>query len=264
MTDMDNGKFICRLPTVLRARGYRLYTKDGRRLTDLWLNCGAAVLGHTPANLLREIKNAAERGLYAPFPHFTEGRLIKALSLLFPDRSFRLYAAPPPEPALITEHADINLWRPYADPSDPFAVNDAPLLVPVIPGIQNWRGGMPLGLFVAAVKNGLDLKLPPGDTLSPIVLASAARSIYDILASPQRGKPKLPRIAKALRNNRWRRSGIYLVLKEKSSPQEWETLFNKFLEAGFLLPPAQEQPVILPGEMSGGEEAKLAEAIDKF
>ncbi|MDR0504124.1 MAG: hypothetical protein LBH16_12490 [Treponema sp.] len=252
----------CLLPTVLRARGYRLYTKGGQRLTDLWLNGGAAVLGHTPANLLRELKNAASRGLYAPFPHFTEDRLIKALSLLFPNHSFRLYAAPPPELALITGRADINLWRPYTDSSDPFAVNDTPLLVPVIPGIQNWRGGLPFGLFIAAVKNGLDLKLPPGDTLSPIVLAAAARGIYDIIASPERGMPNLPRVIKALRNSRWQRSGIYLTLKKKPALQEWETLFNKFLDAGFLLPPTQEQPVILPGEMSDGEEAKLAAVIE--
>jgi hypothetical protein len=33
------------------------------------------------------------------------------------------------------------------------------------------------------------------------------------------------------------------------------------LEAGFLLPPDQEDPLILPGTMSPGEEAKLGELI---
>jgi len=39
--------------------------------------------------------------------------------------------------------------------------------------------------------------------------------------------------------------------------QEWETLFKQFLEAGFLLPPTPSFPLILPAEMSDGEEAKL-------
>jgi hypothetical protein len=56
----------------------------------------------------------------------------------------------------------------------------------------------------------------------------------------------------------WHSQGIYLTLKEKI---EWETLFNQFLKAGFLIPPTPSQPLILPGEMSDGEEAKLAAAL---
>ncbi|MDR2028533.1 MAG: hypothetical protein LBP93_03225, partial [Treponema sp.] len=80
------------VPAVLRARGFRLYTQGGRRLVDLWQYGGAAVLGHTPAGILRELKNTAERGLFAPLPHPLEGRLHKALARLFPHRVFRLYA----------------------------------------------------------------------------------------------------------------------------------------------------------------------------
>jgi hypothetical protein len=96
---------------------------------------------------------------------------------------------------------------------------------------------------------------------SPVLLAAAARGIYDLLASPERGKPVFPRISKALKNpanSMWQRQGIYLNLKEKT---EWETLFTHFLEAGFLIPPTPSQPLILPGEMSDGEEAKLAAAL---
>src|SRR5215469_12171327 len=80
-------------PTVLCSRGFRSYTHSkqksknkhehsSRRLIDLWQNGGSAVLGHTPPSLLKEIKNTASRGLYAPFPHFMEDRFRKALSLL--------------------------------------------------------------------------------------------------------------------------------------------------------------------------------------
>jgi hypothetical protein len=38
-------------------------------------------------------------------------------------------------------------------------------------------------------------------------------------------------------------------------------LFRQFLEAGFLLPPVPSQPVILPGELSPGEDAKLTSVL---
>jgi len=254
-----------KIPQVLRARGYRLYLSNGKRLIDLWLNGGAAVLGHTPPNLLRELKNTASRGLYAPFPHFTEGRFIKALSKIFPGRSFRLYAAPPQELINLFETGRAKLWRPYVDPANPFAVNeDAPLLVPAIPGIQTWRGGLPFGLCVAAASEELLSQLPPSDALSPVLLAIAARGVHDLLAMPERGKPKFARLNKALQKSQWKRQGIYLTLNKEHSHKERETVFNKFLEAGFLLPLESSQPLILPGEMSDGEEAKLAAIIGDF
>ena len=254
---------ICKLPTVLRSRGFRLYTEGGKRLIDLWLNGGAAVLGHTPPNLLRELKNTASRGLYAPYPHFTERRFIKALSKLLPGYCFRIYAAPP----ISCRGTEIKFWRPYTNPENPFAVDDAPLLIPVLPGIHTWRGGdgMPLGLCVIAAKSEEHLsQLPQSDALSPILLAAAARGVHDLLAAPERVKPKLPRVEKTLKNSssKWQKRGIYLTLKNKPAPEEWDALFRKFLEAGFLLPPTPTHPVILPGELSSGEEAKLAVLLD--
>jgi hypothetical protein len=269
---IDHGEYslLDKVPAVLRARGFRLYTqgasaKGGKqRLIDLWLNGGAAILGHTPPNVLREIKNTASRGLYAPFPHFTERRYIKALLKLFPGHSFRLYAAPPEELETLFINGAAGLWRPFLNSNFPFEIeSNAPaVLVPVLPGIHLWRGNFPFGLCVVASKSESQLaQLPSGDILSPVLLAAAARGIYDLLASPDRGKPVFPRISKVQKNSAnsiWHRQGIYLTLKEK---KEWGTLFNQFLEAGFLIPPNPSQPLILPGEMSDGEEAKLAAAL---
>ena len=277
----DNEFSLLRLmPTVLRARDFRLYTKDGGRLIDLWQNGGAAILGHTPPSLLRELKNTASRGLYAPFPHFLEGRYLKALSRVFPGRNFRLYAAPPPELcALAAEGRDkaigkvagkaaVALWRPFLDPAAPLAVpeNAPPVLIPVVPGIQGWRGGLPYGLCALAIDPAFEkaISLPPGDFLSPVLLALAARGIYDLIAAaPQRANPAYPRITRALKNNQlntvqWQRQGLYLTLRENPSPENWAALFRRFLDKGFLLPPVSSQPLILPGVLSPGEEAQLA------
>jgi len=269
----DNEFSLLQLvPTVLRARDFRLYTKDGKRLVDLWQNGGAAVLGHTPPSLLRELKNTASRGLYAPFPHFLEGRYIKALSRVFPGRHFRLYAAPPPElRALAAEgrgKAAAALWRPFLDSAAPLAVpeNAPPVLIPVVPGIQGWRDGLPYGLCVLAIDPAFEktAPLPPGDFLPPVLLSCAARGIYDLIAAaPRRAQPAYPRVARALKNNQsntaqWQRQGLYLAPLHNSSPENWAALFRRFLDKGFLLPPISSQPLILPGVLSPGEEAQLA------
>jgi hypothetical protein len=251
-------------PTVARARDFRLYTNKGR-LVDLWQNNGAAILGHTPPSLLRELKNTASRGLYAPFPHFLEARYYKALSCLFPQRTFRLYAAPPPELEKLAANGSAALWRPFVDPSAPLGVpENPPVLIPVVPGIQTWRAGLPLGLCVIAIKG--DVTIESGDILPPVLLAAAIRGIYDLISAARaRANPVYPRIEKALKHPQtneaqspWQRNGIYLTPRQKPSQTEWAALFRRFLENGFLIPPLSSQPLILPGVLSPGEEAKLA------
>jgi hypothetical protein len=260
------------IPAVLRARDFRLYTRAGR-LVDLWQNNGAAILGHTPPSLLREIKNTASRGLYAPFPHFLETRYHKALSCLFPDRTFRLYSVPPPELEKLTANGSAALWRPFTDPKKPLGVTDSPrILIPVVPGIQAWRAGLPLGLCVLAVKENADIPqgdlspgdLSPGDILPPVLLAAAVRGIYDLISAARtRANPVYPRITKALKNSGvfWQRKGIYLTPRQEPPQTEWAALFRRFMENGFLLPPLGSQPLILPGVLSPGEEAKLASLL---
>jgi len=254
---------MIQVPEILRARGYRLYparNKSNQRLIDLWLNGGAAVLGHTPPNMLRELKNAASRGLYAPLPHFTENRFIKALKKLFPERNFRMYAAPPPEVIPLFNSGTAKLWRPFTDPKNP--LEDVPLLIPVLPGIQTWRGDLPFGLCIVAYKPDAEsyiTQLPPDDKLPPILLATAARGVHDLFISQERAKPALPRINKVFsQQTRWQRNGIYLTLKNETEAKDWDILFTQFLKAGFLMPPIKSHPLILPGELSAGEEAKLA------
>jgi hypothetical protein len=259
----DNAEFsLLRLvPAVLRARDFRLYTRGAGRLVDLWQNGGAAILGHTPPALLRELKNTASRGLYAPFPHFLEGRFIKALGRLFPQRNFLLYASSPVIVETLVKAGTAALWRPFLDPAAPLAVpEDAPpVLIPALPGIQGWRNGLPQGLCVLAIAPGFDPPLPPPDFLSPVLLAAAARGVYDLIAAAMlRAKSSFPRIGKALKDSPWQRQGVYLTQRETPAPETWAALFRRFLDAGFLLPPVPGQPAILPGVLSPGEETKLA------
>jgi len=287
MSDSDTGKNVLylldQMPQVLRIRDFRLYTRDGRRIIDLWQNGGVSVLGHTPALLLREIKNTASRGLYAPFPHFSQQRFLKALTQILPGRSFRIFAAPP---AGIYQF-NFELWRPYLDFCQSRAgVGDPPagavpesrspdLVIPVLPGIQGWRWdnkrsdhsmGLPFGLCVCAVlserENEIFGKLQPTDIFPPLVLAAATRGVWDLIAArPLRVNTQWPCINKILKNSPWQGRGIYLFPREAPNPLAWEKLFKRFLDAGFLLPPVPEHPLILPGILSPGEEVKLAEIL---
>jgi hypothetical protein len=271
---------------VLRARDFHLYTKKGR-LTDLWQAGGAAVLGHTPPSVLRELKNAADRRLFVPFPHPLQRRFLKALSLLFPGRIFRVYGpgsslrgileaagldcARIPDPAgprtqAAPERAPLSLWRPFVDPAFPLAVPEhIPVLIPVLPvippGYGTETGGppWPCGIGVLALDPALEGSFPPPDIVAPALLAAAARGVYDLAAmAEERGKTSFRKINRIPENGVWRLRGIYLEAVREGYTEDYAALFRRFLDGGFLLPPDPASPVILPGALSPGEEAKLA------
>jgi hypothetical protein len=263
------------IPAIRRARDFRLYTAGGKRLLDLWLAGGLAVLGHTPPALLRELKNTAARGLFAPFPGPEDRRLVKALSLLFPGRVCRVYdgeaalcraleqaglfpadyppdpafGPPPPPPAL-------SLWRPFISGASPLDVpEDIPVLIPLLP--LPWPGAPQ----IAAILPGQADRFPPSQRLSPVILAAACRAVYDLIAAA--GKRPIrdgafPKIDAALSRSNWRRRGVYLTRTDPPGGAAQAARFRRFLEAGFLLPPDPRLPLILPATLSPGEESHLA------
>jgi hypothetical protein len=276
------------LPRITRARNWRLYTAEGKRLVDLWQYGGRAILGHNPPGLLRTIKNSGERGLFAPLPHAAEGRFRKVLSFLLPRRCFRLYEnegslrgalraagtgcvpvvwRPWLEPA--AEERDAPVSPDLTPPVEPAPPLEPVLLVPVLPL------SFPGAPAVLALDPALDGLFPPSPVLSPIALTAAARSVYTLLSSPERGNPRFPKVDRALKHSPvWKRRGIYLFYKpmaaagkgpgnagEDPAAADYNGLFRRFLDGGFLLPPEQEEPAILPGELSPGEEAKLAALV---
>jgi hypothetical protein len=277
------------LPRIRRARDFRLYTGSGGRLLDLWQYGGTAILGHTPPGLLRELKNTASRGLFAPLPSFAESRFHKALALLFPGRVARLYPdeaslraalaaagyaaeGPFPDPAFGKSGppgtgpwraAGLSLWRPFlADPEEEPSpwFQDIPLLIPVLP--LPWPGAP----RVLILEPSRAAAFPSPGPLSPLVLAAGARSVHDLIAAlPGRSIRAFPRLRKALAQGGWRRRGIYLswkeIFPENPDQETYAAMFRRFLDAGFLLPPARREPLILPGALSPGEEAKLARLL---
>ena len=243
------------LPRVLRAREFHLYLEGGKRLVDLWLQGGRAVLGHKPPMVLRELKNAAERGLYSPLPHPLEGRFLKALGEIFPGCAFRLYLDPGSLDRALTaaDYTDnVPLWRPFLEAASALGAS-TPVLRPVLP----WQ----LGPEVLVLDESLDASFPAGELIPPMLLAPATRALYNLVAAlkaPGQGRQRYHKIEKALKNSRWCRQEIYLTLKSDMEKEEYKALFMHFLEGGFLIPPSVKEPIILPASMSNGEESKLA------
>jgi len=284
-----NTALLQLLPNVLRARDFYLYLEGGKRITDLWRWGGRAILGHKPPKVLTEMKNAAERGLFCPLPHPLQRRFTKALLEFFPGKTFRLYRdesslrrtladaglvaagegalydpvfAPPDLPH---EALKVSLWRPFlqdapgSTTADTAAAANFAALVPVLP--------FPLGPAALVLPAGADTSFPPGDIIPPVLLAAAARALYNLAAVQKtlpanRDWPNYPKLRKALSDNLWRRNGIYLTLAQPDMDGEkYELLFRRFLEGGFLIPPTATEPLILPLTMSAGEEAKLAQLV---
>ena len=243
-------EFLRFLPRVLRARDFRLYLEGGKRLVDLWLQGGRAVLGHKPPMVLREMKNAAERGLFTAFPHPAEGRFLKALGEVFPHHSFRLYLDSGSLHRALEKagrHEELTIWRPFTEQADELTL----VSLPVLP----W----PLGPELLVLDKSLDTGFPAGDLIPPVLLAPATRALYNLIAA-MKAPPhqRYRKIEKAIINSRWQRNGIYLKIKMDLDMDGYKALFLHFLENGFLIPPSSAEPLILPMTMSKGEESKLA------
>jgi hypothetical protein len=234
------------------------------------------------------MKNTAERGLFAPFPGPQERRFLKALSVLLPGLGFRLFPddaalrrflaasgipAAVRDPALSPAAAGLSapagspaepfpppvLWRPFLDGKPRTASpveNAASFLIPVLP--LPWAGE-PRVLAFDIANTAVMVAAGAGEPLSPVILAAASRAVYDLAAALDRGRPAFPKITRVLsRGGFWRRRGIYLSPAAVPGDEGYTALFRRFLDAGYLLPPGPGEPLILPGELSPGEEAKLA------
>ena len=69
---------------IRRARGYFLYTADGRRFLDFYQDNGRALLGHRVQGMQRVIKSTVSRGLLAPYPSVYGGRVERMVRKMFP------------------------------------------------------------------------------------------------------------------------------------------------------------------------------------
>ncbi|MDR0390030.1 MAG: hypothetical protein LBH73_08160 [Spirochaetaceae bacterium] len=186
-----------------------------------------------------------------------------------PDTVSRDPAAPAAGPQ------DCQLWRPFWDEGAPLAFKDAPrAFVPVLP--LPWMNAPEIlvlkGPEQADTKGAL-AGLDTGDFVSPLLLAGLTRAVYDLIAASQSRLPDLKKYSRDF--PLWKRRGVYFLFcggehrgEAGSGAKDPETadsgkkllyksLFARFLDRGFLLPPDPGLPAILPPGLSPGEESAL-------
>lgn len=278
MRDEDPYGLLARLRAVRRARGFRLYLADGRRIVDLWQCGGAAILGHTPHRVLGALKNTAARGLFASFPGPLSRRLERLLSTLVPGfPAVRVFAdRSDAESALreagfaaarLSDFHDPGLrdpqpedafawWRPWA-PMTP----GARILAPILP--------VPLPLAARPIaflmRPETAQSFPLSSQASPLFLSLAVRAVADLIAALPFRTALPPLIEKARKvPGAPVFRGPYFALPAASDPPAYSAAFDRFLHRGFLLPPDPRLPAILPYEASDGETAALASLLSEF
>jgi hypothetical protein len=264
---MADGALLGGLPPVRRARGFHLYTHQGRRYLDLFQDDGAAILGHRPPGAVREMKDALSRGLAAGLPSVYERRLDKEVRRLLPGcaavlaypgaeaalRAVSLFLGRPlgladvRDPALCPEAADLAWWRPFLPGQ---GAPDSAVLLPVLP-VAGTRGPLAVCFPSAPPAEASPARPVPG-----YLLAAMLRGLADLSAAV-RDERVSGAVDGAIAGSRaWRRRGPYVTALFE--PSRYPAVFRAFLDAGVLLSPAFPGPSILPAEATEGERAALA------
>jgi hypothetical protein len=148
------------------------------------------------------------------------------------------------DPAL-GETGRIILDRPFLpDGMRGAALDAADVVVPVLPFVL---AGSPC----AVLFRGPPPAAAPG-WLPPAAVAAALRAFHDL---GRREQPAWYRDDLLQGCPAWTQRGIYVA--PRFAPQRYRAVFERFLAAGVVLPPAYPGPAVLPGEASPGEVALL-------
>ena len=257
-----------KIPEINRARGYFLYTADGKRYLDMALDGGRLIMGHRQKGYGQALKNAIDKGILPSFPSPYAHRLKQAVKALFGfGCHIYLFKSEEHAKAALASHGlEYTLWRPLAfnagttskvaNARDP--IND-PINLPIIPVLPIPAVFAP-GVVVS--KTGLDIV---EEQVSPVILAGAVRALYNLkafLAEVDYSCWEKAGIAEAC-NGKWRVELPYLypLCKRDQYPAVWDAFF----EAGIIISCDYDIPSILPpsAELSEGNRKKLFKLLSE-
>ena len=273
-----------KIPEINRARGYFLYTADGKRYLDMALDGGRLIMGHRQKGYGQALKNAIDKGILPSFPSPYAHRLKQAVRSLF-GAGCHVYLFKSEEhakTALTTKNLDYGLWRPLALNTDTASsvanacdpINDpinrkpssskdtqkstATLELPVIPLLPV---PAPFAPGVVVSKSELNLAEEP---VSPVILAGAVRALYNLkafISEVDYSCWEKAGIAEACKG-KWRVELPYLypLCKRNQYPVVWDAFF----EAGIILSFDYDTPSILPPELSDGSRKKLLKLLAEY
>lgn len=269
------------LPQIRRARGYRLYSENGKRFLDLCQDGGRGVLGAKGTGIGTTAKGAIDMGLASPLPSIYERRLSKAILALWPEyRATRFYSTPG-EAALALAAASGLTSLPcltqggiekvlLLDPArregaigKPLALELRPfgefLGKPEAPPEAAWllfpcpRALAPTALLFRTEEA---VSAFAAEAVPPLLLASGLKALAEYKGFRARTGEETWRKADRRLSGLFERKGPWLY---PLCPREsYGRLFSEALERGVFLSPEWEMPSILPADFDDGELKPLA------
>lgn len=229
-------------PTINRARGYFLYTSDGKRYLDMSLDDGALLMGHRQDGFAQALKNAADKGLFVPYPSPFEYRFKQALKSLFGEGRY-IYLVQKMNKLLL----ELPEWRPFED----FRSLDA--FVPVLP--------IPSAFAPCVVVSDKELEVEEV-AVSPVILAGAVKVVYNLEKFLETADYSMWQDASVMSvlENFWKVRIPYLYpAVDKGS---YCDLLKVCLANGIVLSPDYDKPSVVPANISNGMLNKVLRCFE--
>ena len=265
MADSDlAAERIARAGEIRRCRGYRLYARDGRRLLDLWQAGGRAILGHRQSGVSARIREDLDRGLADPVASGRERALGAMLTSMVPGcvrATVRFYRNRERALAAIAAILEVGVDRIRAhEPFGPIPDHQPVLWRPFLPP-ELWKevlGANPAAILpVVPVPAVLQLQpvvftgnvAPNGDVIPPMEISAAASAVDAVSRAD---------IPATLNLSGFASYGPYLL--RANDREDYDAVFDAFLDRDILLSPDSRVPSIVPGVMSDGESSHLVVA----
>ena len=215
-----------KIPEISRARGYYVYTADGKRYLDMALEGGRLMMGHRQKGYAQAMKNALDKGILPGYPSPYVYKLKQAVKALV-DRECFVYLFPSEERAreALPEGAEI-------------------LLLPV-----------PAAFAPGVVVSDTELPLED-ESVSPVLLAGAVRAVYNLITFK-----KETDYSEWTITGKWRVELPYIY--PLCEPDKYDAMWDAFFEAGVILSTDYDKPSVLPpcDELSDGSRKKLLKLL---
>lgn len=239
------------LPPIRRARGWRLYAEDGRRILDLWQDDGRGILGAKGTGIGTLAKAGVDRGLASPLPSVWSERLRKELLRQYPDwQDARFF----PDEGGARDWLDAHglsapILRPFQEfRRETLAGSEAAILR--LPCPRALSPGLVL------LKAGPGQSLASGPLVPPLLLSTAAKGLGEFRGFHQAYTEAHWRKADRRLSSIMERRGPWLY--PRCAPSDYAELFRAALAVGALLSPRHDLPSLIPGDFDDGEIAPLA------
>lgn len=287
------------VPAIQRARGWRLYTSEGKRILDMYADGGRMALGRRKGESGKAAKESIDRGLLSAFPTFWEKRLEKQILAWMPDYAGLLFFASEAEAFLALAAMDdgfagdmrggqgfpealsafarkvpvkgpFDEYRKSMEQTQGYPALGGSYALAMLPLAPAWAFGVVLAKTsgdrqaLSSRLGATSLGAPSwGATSSAAVptvkFAAAARSLADFTAYAKEAGEKRWAAIDPCIAGLFTRSGPWLY---PSYPKaDHGRVFEACLEKGILISPDYDHPSFVPGEFDSGEVAPLRSVL---